>query len=69
MQPGKCFGLVLAVALTAPVDGHPQAPESRMLQATVREFATIENTVTSFVRLPSGRMVIYSVESDDEAFT
>lgn len=55
-----------AESVTARV-GRVQSPQAQAPQAKVRELATIEGNVSGFVRLPSGRAVIYSV--NDSTFT
>ncbi len=60
---------VLAVgALVAPMTGRAQGPRSPVPPAKVRELATIEGDVSGFVRLPSGRALIYSVGDSTFAY-
>jgi Tol biopolymer transport system component len=54
---------LLAVgALAAPTAGRAQDAKPQVPPAGVRELATIEGNVTGFVRLPSGRALIYTVQ-------
>lgn len=64
MQRVPWYGVLAVVALVAPIAGRAQAPQARLPQATVRELATIEGAVSGFVRLPSGRALIYTALSD-----
>jgi Tol biopolymer transport system component len=63
------YGLLAVVALAAPLGGRAQAPkpqasQSQLPQAKVRELATIDGDLTGWVRLPSGRALIYTSLSD-----
>ena len=66
MQRITWYALLAVVALMAPIAGRAQAPQAQVPQAKVRELATIEGDVSRFVRLPSGRALIYKV--DDSTF-
>src|SRR5260370_34841706 len=54
------YAVLPLVALAAPIAGRAQAPKAQAPQAKVRELATIDGDVTGFVRLPTGRALIYT---------
>jgi Tol biopolymer transport system component len=67
MQHITWYRLLAVGVLAAPIVAGAQAPNAQVPAAKVREVATIEGDVNGFVRLPSGRALIYSV--DDSTFT
>jgi hypothetical protein len=54
-------GVLVVVALGDPIAGRAQAPRAPAPRAKVRTLATIDEDVRGFVRLPSGRALIYMV--------
>ncbi len=60
MQRTMWYQLLAVGALAAPIVSRAQAPQPKVPAAKVRELATIEGDVSGFVRLPSGRALIYS---------
>jgi len=64
MQRITWYGLLAVVALGASIVGLAQTPQAQAPQAKVRELATIEGDVSGFVRLPSGRTLVYSSVMD-----
>src|SRR5437868_5864338 len=68
MQRITWYRLLAAGLVTAPIVSRwhtAPAQQARMPEATVRELATIDGAVKGFLRLPSSRAVIYTLDADD----
>src|SRR3989304_5846433 len=60
----RLLAIGIVGVLSTSITGRAQAPQARAPQATVRELATIEGDTNGFVRLPSGRTLIYRSVTD-----
>lgn len=66
MQRITRYVLLAVGSLVASTTGGAQTPTGEAPRATVRELATIDGNVRGFLRLPNGRVLLYSV--DDTTF-
>jgi Tol biopolymer transport system component len=68
MQRTRCYRLLIVAALVAPVASGAQTPNPPAPRAAVRQLVTIDGYLDGFVRLPSGRIVIYAVHDSTFAY-
>lgn len=62
------YGLLAIGTLVTSVPGSAQTPRVRIPQATVRQLATLEGRVRTFLRLPNGYVLLYTVGDTSYAY-